>query len=113
MPEHAHLLVFPRCSEASVAAILQSIKQPVARRAMNRHRAASPADALPDRFWQRGGGFDRNIVSRDALRNAIRYIHLNPVRRGLVDDPLDWPWSSARFHAGCDDALLRMDGMPR
>ena len=30
------------------------------------------------------------------LRNVIRYIHYNPVKAGLVKDPRDWPWSSAR-----------------
>lgn len=32
------------------------------------------------------------------LFGLIRYIHMNPVRAGLVADPLDWPWSSARLN---------------
>ncbi|MFO7901324.1 MAG: hypothetical protein R6U98_01580, partial [Pirellulaceae bacterium] len=31
--------------------------------------------------------------------NVSRYIHLNPVRAGLVDHPPDWPWSSYPGHA--------------
>ena len=30
---------------------------------------------------------------------ASRYIHRNPVKRGLVSDPADWPWSSFRHYA--------------
>jgi putative transposase len=29
----------------------------------------------------------------------VDYIHLNPVRRGLVAAPDDWTWSSARHYA--------------
>jgi hypothetical protein len=39
----------------------------------------------------------------------IDYIHNNPVRRGLVSQATDWPWSSARFYAGAKDAALSMD----
>ena len=35
-------------------------------------------------FWQSGGGFDRNVNEPRALMAMIDYIHLNPVRRGLV-----------------------------
>lgn len=41
------------------------------------------------------------------LENLLRYIHLNPVRAGLVDDPADWPWSGHRGLIGpSDDPLL-------
>jgi hypothetical protein len=42
----------------------------------------------------------------------VNYIHNNPVKRGLVEDPLDWPWSSARWYAGQGEVLLPMDGTP-
>jgi putative transposase len=29
---------------------------------------------------------------------AMRYIELNPLRAGIADDPLSYPWSSARAH---------------
>jgi putative transposase len=64
------------------------------------------------RFWQPGGGFDHNIFREKTVPAVVDYIHANPVRRGLVNDPLDWPWSSARFWDGREDALLRMDQPP-
>jgi REP element-mobilizing transposase RayT len=37
------------------------------------------------------------------LRRVVRYIALNPVRGGLVEDPAQWPWSSYRATAGLED----------
>jgi putative transposase len=61
------------------------------------------------RFWQPGGGYDRNIDSVKTLGAIIDYIHANPVRRGLVLRPEDWPWSSACWYAGHRDVHLKMD----
>ena len=57
------------------------------------------ADVQPNghtsyRFWQRGGGYDRNIWTAEEIREKMGYIHANPVRRGLLERPGDWPWSS-------------------
>ena len=40
-------------------------------------------------------------------RAAGRYLARDPVKAGLVDDSLDWPWSSARTHAGLELDRLR------
>jgi putative transposase len=61
------------------------------------------------RFWQPGGGYDRNITSIEALRAMIDYIHANPVRRGLVARAEDWEWSSARWYAGLRPVKVEMD----
>ena len=52
------------------------------------------------RFWQAGGGFDRNIFEPQTLFARIDYVHANPVRRGLVDRAEDWKWSSAGWREG-------------
>ena len=46
------------------------------------------------RFWQTGGGYDRNVFTEQQLLQKIAYIHQNPVRRRLVERPGDWQWSS-------------------
>ncbi|HEY4328894.1 MAG TPA: hypothetical protein VGN88_04100 [Phycisphaerae bacterium] len=51
------------------------------------------------RFWQRGGGYDRNIFSAEELHEKIHYIHQNPVKRKLVTLATDFPWSSAADYA--------------
>jgi putative transposase len=51
------------------------------------------------RFWQPGGGFDRNLWNAKAIHDSIRYIEANPVRRGLVSTPGEYRWSSAYSRA--------------
>lgn len=121
MPEHAHILLRPLSHGADIAPILKGIKQPVARAATNflrqnnnrrwleRLKVCRPSGRVEYRFWQQGGGYDRNIVTPKAARAAVEYIHNNPVRRGLVECPTDWPWSSAQWYCGCGDTKLEMD----
>jgi putative transposase len=121
MPDHVHLIIQPQRYEYKLARARKAIKGPVGRRAMNFLRRHSPEwlerltirrpNGDVDRhFWQPGGGHARNIVSNEALLNAILYLHANPVRRGLVENPTDWEWSSARFYEGWSDVKLEMDG---
>jgi putative transposase len=115
MPEHAHLVICPR--GARISAILTTIKQSTSKTALNWLESQSPefleelVDRQPNgrtahRFWQRGGGYDRNLRSVRDIHEKICYVHENPVRRGLVASTVDWPWSSARAWAsGADDPL--------
>lgn len=46
------------------------------------------------------GRFKGELVEDETyFWNVSRYIHLNPVRAGLVDDPSDWPWLSCPGYA--------------
>jgi len=44
-------------------------------------------------------------------RKKFDYMQINPVKRGLVRAPGDWPWSSWRFYFRQDASVLRMDGL--
>ena len=59
--------------------------------------------------WQPGGGFDRNLHNRDAIRRAIEYIEYNPVRRGLVRGATEREYSSARARMGATNVLVPID----
>jgi len=105
MPEHVHLLIYPKNEVYSISNILKSIKQPVARKTANFLRSEMPdlANLMktkekhhPYRFWQDGCGHDRNIRNYSELMNYFDYIHNNPVKKGLVENPVEWYWSSAR-----------------
>ena len=76
---------------------------------LERLRDEQPNGEVHYRFWQRGGGYDRNVTEPETVRTMIDYIHQNPIRRGLVQDAVSWPWSSARFYAGRQNSLLAMD----
>ena len=123
MPEHAHILLLPLRSDYRIATILKSVKQPVAQEAMahlrttesswcERLKVTRSTGRVEYRFWQQGGGYDRNIHKAQTAWASVNYIHNNPVRRGLVDCPTDWAWSSARWYAGDHDMTLAMDGRP-
>ncbi len=123
MPEHAHLLLLPRRLDYRIAMILKAIKQPVARKGLaylrdtapqwvDRVKITRPNARAEYRFWQQGGGYDRNIYNAKTAWASVEYIHANPVRRGLADTPVDWPWSSARWYKGLDDVILPMDDAP-
>ena len=56
-------------------------------------------------FWQEGV-HPEVIQGDDMMRQKLEYMHNNPVKRGYVDEPEDWRYSSARNYVGRDDALL-------
>lgn len=120
MPEHAHLLIWPTSPIYDVSKILATVKLPVTRKAISHVSKTAPSflkrmrDTQPNgdihfRFWQRGGGYDRNSVEPCTIWKQIEYIHFNPVRRGLCDRPEDWHWSSAGNYAGVRNAPMTID----
>jgi putative transposase len=104
MPNHVHLLICPRKPKYSISNILLSIKQPVSRKAVDylknnnpnglKHLATSQIHR-PYRFWQKGGGYDRNITKVKTIIDSICYLHNNPVRKNLVETTDQWYYSSA------------------
>lgn len=116
MPEHVHLIIVPNLAEASTPQILSAIKRPFAELVLRRWKQLE-APILKSiciatnryRFWQAGGGYDRNIRDEDEMLQKIEYVNANPVNCGLVDKPVDWQWSSARWYAGIRDGAVEVD----
>jgi putative transposase len=105
MPEHIHLLIWPKVPEATVDVVLSALKEDFAREVITRWRElrAPILSRITDsrgsaHFWLRGGGYDRNIGAGREFTEKFNYIHANPVRRGLVERAVDWKWSSARWY---------------
>lgn len=111
MPTHVHLLVEPSNSDGRIDQLLSGIKRPFSVR-VKRLLEGAPGGLLRRltvlerpgktvfRFWQVGPGYDRNITNPGTIQAAIQYIHLNPVRAGLVTRAVDWRWSSTRHYYG-------------
>lgn len=104
MPDHVHAIVLPQGeSEGQITRFVHSLKRPFAREVPNRWRSLDAAilkkleHGHGHRFWQAGGGYDRNVIGLE-FREKIRYVNLNPLRAGLVERSIDWPWSSARAY---------------
>ena len=91
MPEHVHMLVSEPESELLSKAI-QALKVAVAGRARH-YRIGEDG-----RVWQKRY-FDHNVRSHESFVMLLRYVHRNPVKRGLVNNPEDWKWSSFRHYA--------------
>ncbi len=118
MPEHVHLLIWPPSIKYSISDILTSIKLSVSKSVIAKLKKLDSGELplmrtternRPYRFWMAGGAYDRNMNTRKALLNSVNYIHNNPVRRGLIENPEDWKWSSYRAWNGMDDAVLEID----
>jgi len=43
----------------------------------------------------------------------LKYMHRNPMRRGLVSEPLNWPWSSFRHYVTGGSARSRLNRIGR
>lgn len=123
MHDHVHLIVWPRNPDYDIARIRKAIKAPVARQAIDWMELHAPAwipritrqrgRSCERLFWQSGGGYGRNITTLDALARMIEYIHANPVRKGLVERPGDWIWSSASWFENGSKGPLTMDAIRR
>ena len=87
MPDHVHLALVPACDSlgpVAVAEIMQAIKGSSAHRInklLNRR----------GRVWQEES-FDRALRKEEHVREKLFYMLENPVRAGLVTNPLDYPW---------------------
>jgi putative transposase len=87
MPEHVHLLINEPPS-ILLAQFLKSLKQMTSRKLRGDR----------ERFWQERY-YDSNIYGAAARSQVIRYIHRNPVKRGLVESPKQYRWSSFCHYA--------------
>jgi putative transposase len=87
MPEHVHLLV-TEPERATLARALQALKQSVSQLLIGHS----------GHFWQ-VRYYDFNVRTPEKRVEKLKYMHRNPVKRGLVELPEQWPWSSYRHYA--------------
>lgn len=92
MPEHVHLLISEPVGKP-LASALQGLKLSVSKRSVQRP------------FWL-DRYYDTNVTIRDERIDIVRYIHRNPVRRGLVASREDWAWSSFRHYLLHEPSVL-------
>jgi putative transposase len=115
MPEHIHLLI-GEPARGTPSTVMQVLKQRVSHRLRRKRRASivqlplgfvRREEALP-RFWQLRF-HDFNVWSHKKRVEKLQYMHLNPVKRGLVAHPRHWPWSSFSFYANRKLGLVPID----
>jgi putative transposase len=103
MPEHVHLLI-SELQRGTVANAIQSLK--IASAKGGKRALAAPGQRLP--FWQKRY-YDRNEWEHREFIEKLKYIHRNPVKRGLVKRPEDWKWSSFRHYASGENCGVQIE----
>ena len=97
MPEHVHLLISePEAGE--LASAIQAIKQSVSRKLIGER----------EHFWQKRY-YDFNVWNYEKKIEKLKYIHRNPVKRGLVARPEDWKWSSFLHYATGVEGVVEIE----
>jgi len=104
MPEHVHLLI-SEPDPGTPSTLMQVVKQRFARELLRGLRAARSSAqgsfweaAEEGHVWQRRF-YDFVVWNGHKRVEKLRYMHRNPVKRGLVLEPQQWKWSSYRFYA--------------
>lgn len=117
MPEHVHLLISEPAT-GTPSTVMKVLKQRVSRRLRQKRRRKNPGQ-LP--LWSHDDGgkglrsvwqprfHDFNVFTKKKKNEKLHYMHMNPVKRGLVKQAKDWPWSSYNFYARAGVVLLSMD----
>jgi putative transposase len=112
MPEHFHLLIKePETGDPSV--VMKVLKQRFSRQ-VKKLRKLTPAaqialwDSTPEPVWQKRF-YDFNVWSEGKRIEKLRYMHRNPVKRGLVEQPEQWRWSSFRGYYYGERGLVRVN----
>jgi putative transposase len=98
MPEHVHLLL-TEPEVATLATALQALKQSVSRTLALRNS---------EPFWQ-ARYYDFNVWTDRKRIEKLRYMHRNPVARGLAAKPEDWVWSSFRHYATGIEGIVEIE----
>ena len=97
MPNHIHLIATPSDSG--------SLSWAVGETHVRYTRMINRREGWTGYLWQ--GRFASFPMDDEYLRKCLRYVGLNPVRAGLVDRAVEWPWSSVAAHVeGRFDPLI-------
>jgi putative transposase len=92
MPEHVHLLL-SEPERGLLADAIHYLKLSFAKPLRSREARVELRS-----FWQKRY-YDRNVRDAQEFSIKLRYLHRNPVKRGLVNEPAAWKWSSFRHYA--------------
>ena len=91
LPDHWHAIIYPTYP-LTISKIFQAVKvsSTIAVNVRRRERG----ELWQERF------FDHALRTVRDYADKVEYVHLNPVKAGLVERPEDWKWSSWAEYAG-------------
>ncbi len=111
LPDYWHAIFYPR-RPLTISRVMEAIRDGATKR-INRSRREGGVLWQP-RFpsAQLRAGFDRALRTVKEYNERVNYIHLNPVKAGLVDRADDWAWSSVHDYTGnVNDAPVTASGL--
>ena len=104
LPDHMHLLISPKTNRYSISDFMKSVKGKSA-------IEINKITGRKGRLWQHQF-LDHVVRSNEDYRVHIEYIHYNPIKHGLCDEPEDYRWSSYRSYAFNHDVGVTIAKMP-
>jgi putative transposase len=113
MPDHIHMFI-SEPERGDPSRVMQAIKQGFARRvlkALRRRRSSTQQELFAvgaEHVWQRRF-YDFNVRTARKRVEKLHYMHMNPVKRGLVQKPEQWKWSSYRNYAFGEAGTVRIN----
>jgi len=117
MPEHVHLLV-SEPQRATLSTAIQALKLGFVRsldgavvprsRKSGETWGTPSSSGNPNRFWQ-ARFYDFNVWTEKKRIEKLRYIHRNPVTRGIVASPQQWLWSSFRWYLNREKGPVKIN----
>lgn len=116
MPEHVHLLMGEPAT-GTPSTVMQMLKQRVSRLLRARYRRRAPKSQMrlwaehqieQRSFWQKRF-YDFNVWTQKKKIGKLTYMHMNPVKRGLVARPDQWIWSSYSAYQEKGQVLIPID----
>ena len=121
MPDHLHLLIYPIGESSVVSDFMRDFKRFTSGRISRQAELEGKKDWVTafqesgeqtqlaeKKVWQ-DSFWDQVIISDKFMREKLNYIHMNPVRAGLVDEPGKYPYSSYRNYEFDDNTLIEID----
>jgi len=102
MPEHVHLLL-SEPETHTLADAIQFLKLSFSKRIRTCGHVVKVGP-----FWQKRY-YDRNLRDAQEFTEKLRYLHRNPVKRGLVKEPGEWKWSSFRYYAYREAGVVEIE----
>ena len=120
MPDHLHLIIWLQ-GASSISDIMRDYKKFTAVRIIRQvkvekrqewlaafEKAGQETGRSQHKVWQ-DSFWDKIVYTEKFLRQKLNYMHRNPCRAGLVEDPGDYPYSSYRNYVYDDDTLMEID----
>jgi putative transposase len=117
MPEHVHLLL-SEPQRGTLSTAIQALKLGFFRSLFGSGDNLNPGScksgetqgtrSVPRRFWEQRF-YDFNVRTEGKRVVKLRYIHRNPVKRGLVESPELWRWSSFRWYCHGEMGPVRIN----